>query len=272
MADALLQQIREIYRAVEAGDLDTIATHIAPDGFGMSGEANGIFIGREPLASELSGWLERTRPGSGLRLESTDLRVSLSASGRSGWLWDQLRIGRAGEDADIVVRITALVGLQGSTWQIIAAHWSVPISNERTKALLKEGRLLIGRQLDDDARPGAESLMRALDAGIKEITTYPALYSTADEQVTIGSAVEEIFRGAAARTGWQEFVGWGPKLSRRGGVRGGLTPDGMLGWLATHIDITFDLTTPYRFFYIWRLDGTEWNVIASHDSVSVDPR
>jgi len=97
------------------------------------------------------------------------------------------------------------------------------------------------------------------------------LYTTRPDAVTIGSAVDEVFLAAAGQDAWRQFVRSPPGFAVRGGLRGAISPDGRTAWLATHLDITFELTTPYRFFYIWVREQDDWKIVVSHDSVSVDP-
>jgi hypothetical protein len=62
------------------------------------------------------------------------------------------------------------------------------------------------------------------------------------------------------------------RLELRGGILGALV-EPTVEWVATNIDVTFDSTTAYRFFfYFWRKELDGWRIVVSHDSVSVDPR
>ncbi len=112
----------------------------------------------------------------------------------------------------------------------------------------------------------AAPFVDALGEALADPATIPSLYSTGGDVTAVGSAADEVFVGPQVRAAWEEFIGYGPKLGWRGGRIAVLVePD--VGWMASHIDISFDRTTPYRFFYIWRREADSWRVALSHDSL-----
>jgi hypothetical protein len=262
--------LETLHTVIDGSDVEQFEPVVAQDAFVLSPMAEGVLIGRAAVLDDVQARLGRATRSNEIHLLSAEPVIHVSDSGRCAWLWDQLEVGAVPGDPPVAVRLTAVLEATEGSWQLTAAHWSVPIPNDTAKALLKQGRLAPGMALADRLEPGADRLAEALETALGNIASLPGLYSMGSDQVTIGSAREEVILGPAARPAWQEFVGFGPTFARRGGIRGGLTRDASFGWLATHLDITFDLPMPYR-FYIWRQRANDWEIMASHDSLSVDP-
>ena len=48
----------------------------------------------------------------------------------------------------------------------------------------------------------------------------------------------------------------------------GVSASHELGWVGTHVDISFDITRPYRFFIVYARTNGHWEMVSIHDSVS----
>jgi ketosteroid isomerase-like protein len=257
--------IRDLYAAIERSDVSAIGALLIPEVFVLPGSAAAAIEGRKAAAAALDG----------LRIRSTAMSSGVSDSGRSAWVFDQIEVEVPCDDSPwgpVPVRLTALLDDEDG-WRVRAAHWSIPLpSNAKQQELRAAGKLPDGAPLEESVPPEVGSLADRLRHALTGNAPVPELYSVRDEAITIGSVTDEIFPGPAGKAAWEKFIDLDPRLEVRGGIRGGITPDGSAAWLAAHIDIIFSLVAPYRFFYVWVPEDGDWKIVVSHDSVSNWPR
>jgi hypothetical protein len=235
--------------------------------------ADGVLASAGLVIADIQHWFDAVAArGATIRLRTESLLAGASASGQGLWVFDQV-VAEAVRNGAIVcsvpVRLTALLALD-EDWRIAAAYWSVPFRTQEEQDAVKHlGELEPGRTLDGGIGAGAVPLVDALNRALAQPRLLPDLYSTRDDHVTVGSVVEEVFVGSAGHAAWQEFVLHVTAFTPRGPMCGALVaPD--VGWLAANIDVG-EPPTPYRFFYIWIQEGTEWRIVLSHDAVSRNP-
>ncbi len=257
--------IRDLYAAIERGDVSAIGGLLTPGVFVLPGSAAAATEGREAVVAALKG----------LHIRSTEMRSGASDSGRSSWVFDQIEVDVPGDDllsGPVPARLTALLD-DDQGWRVRAAHWSIPLpSNAKQQELRSAGKLQGGARLEEFVPPEVGLLADRLRHAVNGDAPIPELYSVRDEAITIGSVTDEIFPGPAGKAAWEKFMDLDPRFEVRGGMRGGITPDGSAAWLAAHIDIIFSLVAPYRFFYVWVPENGDWKIVVSHDSVSNWPR
>jgi len=266
--------LRSLYEAIEARDLGPLEELLVEDAFALPGTADGGIVGRASVIEDLESRLARGRAaGAGLRLRVIESHAGASHTGSSAWVFDQIEVVTR-LDGRVVgvtpVRVTALLSDEDE-WRLRAWYWSVPVeSNEEQRALLHEGRLSPSVPLRESLPQPVRELAEMIARGIAGERDMSELVACGEDVVTIGSTVEEIYLGAQVRPAWQRFIALRPRSELRGGMRGSLTPDGSAAWLATHIDITLAVTTPYRLFYIWLLQEQGWRIVLSHNAVPWD--
>lgn len=256
--------IRDLYAASEGGDVSAVGALLTPEVFVLPGSAAAAIEGRDAVAAALHG----------LRIRSSGMSSGASDSGRSAWVFDQIEVYAPSDESTsgpVTMRLTALLD-DGDGWHVRAAHWSVPLpSNAKQQELRAAGKLPDGAALEESVPAEVNALADRLRHALTGHAPVPELYSVRDEAITIGSVADEIFPGAAGKAAWEKFMDLDPRFEVRGGMRGGITPDGSAAWLATQIDIIFSLIAPYRFFYVWMRENGDWKIVVSHDSVSNCP-
>ncbi len=262
-----------LYRGVESFDEQALRSILRPDSFVLSPTADGMHTSADLVVADIRRWSDAVAGRNAtLRLRTDSSLAGTSASGRGVWVFDQV-VAEAMQNGTVTcsmpIRLTALL-VRDEDWRIAAAYWSVPFETQEDQDVVKHaGALDPGRLLDESIAPDAVPLVDALEAALAQPRLIPDLYSTRDDHVTIGSVVEEVFRGSAGHAAWEEFVQYVTSFARRGPMRAALVaPD--IGWLAANIDIGKP-PTPYRFFYIWIREVTGWRIVVSHDAVSRDP-
>jgi hypothetical protein len=257
-----------LYAGAQSGDLARLKTLIADDAYVLTDAADGERRGGEQVAQALMDTFHAGMRAGANRQIKRQRSISASASGRAAWAFEQVELEQVVGGATISVsfRFTLLLARADDGWRLAAGHWSSPISNEASHALVERGKLPTAVALDDDVAESAAPFVNALGDALADPAIIPSLYSAGDDVRAVGSAADEVFVGSNVRSAWEEFIGYGPKLGWRGGrVAALVEPE--VGWMASHIDITFDKTRPYRFFYIWRREEGGWRVALSHDSL-----
>jgi hypothetical protein len=246
-----------LYAAIESDDEDALRVLVRPDAFVMTAAADGVLVSADAVIADIRRWRN------GCKFEITASTTGTTASEDARWVFDQLVVGH------VPVRVTALL-TRDSSWRLAAAYWSIPYATqEEQNATKASGKLEPGVELVDSVATDAQPLEHALRAAMSRPAILPALYSTDQDHVTIGSVTDEVFVGPAGKAAWEEFVRHVHAFAFRGPLCGALvTAD--VGWLAANIDIG-ELATPYRFFYIWSRDESGWKILVSHDGVSRDP-
>lgn len=258
----------ELYAAARSGDRAALGALIAEDAYVLTDAADGERRGRVQIARALIDSFHAGVPdGESPQIKQHGRSISASGSGRTAWAFEHvvLEPSAGGDGIALPLRFTLLL-TRADSWQLAAGHWSTPISNAASHALIEQGKLPMAVPLSEHIAADAAPFVVTLGEALENPESIPSLYSTGGDVRAIGSAAEEVLVGPQIKSAWEEFIGYGPRLAWRGGqVAALLEPD--VGWLASHIDISFDRTTPYRFFYIWRREADRWRVAVSHDSL-----
>lgn len=276
-ADDVVQHAQDaldrLYRSIEAADAPTIRDSLQPDVFVFTPTADGVLTSSDAVVADIDRWSQRVaQQKTALRLTSNRRVGGASPTASGAWIFDDL-VAEAMSDGrvrcTVPIRLTALL-VPNDGWRVAACYWSVPFPTQDEQDHVKHaGDLALGRALVDEVAEDAEPLVAALHDGLTEPSRLPALYSSREDHVTIGSVVDEVFLGPAGRAAWTEFVQYVSAFVPRGGVRAALASSD-LAWLAANIDIGSP-PTPYRFFYIWVHEEDGWQIVVSHDGVSRDP-
>ena len=261
-----------LYRAVESLDVEAIGEEVLEDAFVFTPAPDGVLVSAAAVVEDVRDRLEAIREcGESIRIRTESSVGGTSGSGQGAWIFDQVVVDVV-EDGVVrrsaPVRVTAALARQEGGWRIAAGYWSVPFETQEVQDEAKhEGGLQPGNVLDEAIADQARPFAVALRAALADPAALPGLYSTHVGQATIGSVVGEVFVGPAGQAVWREFVQYVNDFVPRGPMRAALvTPD--LGWLAANIDIGAEDPTPYRFFYIWLKEGSDWHIVVSHDAVS----
>jgi len=265
--------VREFYIAIEQKDIQRLDKLVVEDVFVFGPAAEAVSIGRGQFFASLQNQFERVK-GTILRIQSSDIQVGLFASEASAWFFDQIVIDIMREDEVIKrvpIRLTGLL-VGDQDWHLASSFWSIPLrSNEYQYSLLQDGKIQAGLALEDHIPPEAQPLAQSLVKVMAQPHSMPELYATREDTFVIGSTADEVFLAAEGKNWVEQIVLLPLKFAVRGGIRCAVSPDGCTAWMATHIDLSGDLTVAYRFFYIWLHEQGEWKIVLSHDAVCVDP-
>jgi ketosteroid isomerase-like protein len=266
--EAASATMRSLYGAIEHRDLAQLQEILAPEVLVLTPESDGVLATAAATTAHLGAWLDAS-PQRPLRMQSTELRLGTSEDGLGAWASDQLLVD-LGRGSPMRLRVTAALSWNGTRWRITAGHCSIPLPNDQARALIEAGRLRPGVALSNAVHGDAQPLVELLDACLVNPQRFSEACSTSAETVAFGSAAEEVFYGPQVKQAWEEFIGYGPRMQRRGGVAARVSEHGGLGWVATQIDISFDITRPYRFFIIYARAHGRWEMVSIHDSLSSD--
>jgi ketosteroid isomerase-like protein len=264
--------LQEFHSAIAHKNAQRLSELVVDDVFMFGAAANAVSVGESQLIMEFHSYFEQAKDIQ-FHIQSSETKIGLSDSGQSAWFFNQFFINVAGKkkECDVPIRFTGLLTLD-SDWRLAAGYWSIPLrSNEYQYSLLQDVKIPLGIVLDSQVSPEAEALAQRLAESMQQPSLMPELYSTRDDAFTIGSTVDEVFFAADGKDFVQQITGLPLKFAIRGGVHGKVSADGCTAWMGTHIDIVGEITMPYRFFYVWLLEQGKWEIVVSHDAVSVDP-
>ena len=265
--------VQEIHTAINNKDTQHINELTLDDVFVFGAAANDVSIGKNQYQEKLSAYCEQSKDVE-FHVQSSETRLGLCHSGRSAWFFDQFvvkGVEKRGTSRSIPIRLTGLLVLEQG-WRLAAAFGSIPLrDNEYQYSLLQNEKIQPGLALEYQVAPEAQPLAQSLAEVMEKPISMSELYSTRENSFTIGSTVDEVFLAADGKNWVRGITELPLKFALRGGVRGGISPDGCTAWMATHIDIVGGITMPYRFFFIWSREQDEWKIVVSHDAVSIDP-
>jgi ketosteroid isomerase-like protein len=262
--------VQEIHTAIEHKDAQHISELVLDDVFIFGAAANAVSTEKNQFVTNLRAQFEQAKDAE-LQVQSSEIKVGLCNSGRSAWFFDSFIVENKGISRTIPIRFTGLLTYD-QNWRLAAAYWSIPLrDNEYQYSLLQDGKIQSGVALDYQVAPEAQPFAQSLAEVMANPILMSELYSTRDDSFTIGSTVEEVFLAADGKNWVREITELPLKFALRGGVHGGISPDGCTAWMATHMDIVGGITMPYRFFYVWLREQDEWKIVVSHDAVSIDP-
>lgn len=265
--------VQEIHTAIENKDTQSLNKLALGGVFVLGAAAQDVSIGKNQCLANLRSYFEQSKDVE-FHVQSSMPRVGLCDSRRSAWIADQFVVDIVvnGEiTRSIPIRLTGLL-VQDQDWRLSATYWSIPLrNNEYQHALLHDGKIQSGFPLDDQVAPKVHLIAQSLAKVMTNPISMSELYSVREDSITIGSTIDEVFLAADGKNWVREITELPLKFALRGGVRGGVSPDGCTAWIATHVDIVGGITMPYRFFYIWLREQDGWKIVVSHDAVSIDP-
>jgi hypothetical protein len=197
-----------------------------------------------------------------------------SPGGRSAWL--AAEIGPVGPSArakkpPAVIRATAVLALDGATWKLRAAHWSIGVKNVKPGAC---GALAFEWNLDPAVppvlAPAVALVLEALDSG--KPAAFGRLLSDDKKAEVFGSAPKETFVGGAKIKGvfkkWSVSLPYWDRDDPALPARAGATADGELMWMAVGVAY-FRLCTSYRTMFVMAREKGAWRIVHQHYSEPV---
>ena len=272
-ADTVKAFVRKLHNAVEHKDIKWFGEFSTPDVFVLGSAADAVFNDRTQFLQGLQGLFAKLQDKD-LLLHATETRVGICSSGRTAWFLDRFNVDVPGDNdqpSSIPVRLTGLL-VRDQDWHLSAASWSIPLrDNDYQYELLAAGKIPPGVAMQNRVSPAAQPLGEIIHKVMAQPSLMPSFYSTYPDTFTIGSTVDEVFFGPEGKNWVGEIVQLPLRFAVRGGIQAAVSPDGCTAWLAANIDLSGGLTVPYRFFYIWLLGQDGWQIVLSHDAVSIDP-
>lgn len=270
--DGALAEIEKLvlgqYAAIERGDLAAWSTAFAKDVLLLGSDPGEVMLGRDSV-------LSRMNQSAGARMasnvkrtyRSTRLHIGLAPDGRAGWVADLIeyrRQGGSGADGTKAVwfRMSAAVARRDAGWEILAAHYSVAVPDERAFATAWP------LPAEIPASPAPSPVAALIPEG--PLDHFPGLFSDRPDVLLIGTTQEEwISSGPEV----QRFTGQGKpgkiRVERRGGVRTGATDS--IAWAAWNGALTIpgQRGLPVRILSVFLRTGEQWLKVQEHVSIPV---
>jgi ketosteroid isomerase-like protein len=274
------------YAALEKGAIDDWGAALAPDAF---------FFGARPedalpsKASILAAWHQALDPllkgTTKLSVASTQLAVGLSTDGRAAWASDVIEVTIHGPNGDAkeVQRVTEVIAEQDGQWWVHALHWSIGVPNERAMQRARDGTQPKLHEVSESVAPGAQSVVAEFQKAAWKTAELVHSIAERPDALVFGTAPEEtIVGGDKIRNLLQQQIhDFGLTITRRGGLRAGVTPNGRVGWVASNIDLAA-LPAPEegkpskpvrlqtRGLLVYLNEGGLWRLVQGHFSNGAD--
>jgi len=274
------------YTALSSGSVDAFGAALAPDAF---------FFGARPdealpsKSAVLEAWHRALDPllkaGGKLAIASTQLRVGLSTDGRAAWASDviELKITTAQGESTETRRVTEVIAEQDGQWWVHALHWSVGVPNERSLERARSGTQPRLREVAESIAPGTQAVADEFQKAAWKTTELVRSIAERPDALVFGTAPEEtVVGGAQIRELLQKQIReFGLTITRRGGMRAGVTPNGRVGWVASNIDLAAlpapDENSPgkpvrvqTRGLLVYLNEGGQWRLVQGHFSNGAD--
>lgn len=263
------------YTAIERGDLREWGAAFASDVLLLGSDPSEVMLGRDALiermlraaAGRMASAVKRT-------YRSKRLRISLMPDGKSGWIADEIeyKLTSAETQKTTTFRVSEVVAQRDGRWQILVAHYSVPVADARAFSTQWPAPAEIAAQL-----PAGTQTLAALFPSEK-LDHFPGRFAEREDALLIGTASEEWIegRGLAARAASAQPSRI--EVRRRGEVRMGLASSA-LAWTAWNATLTVPSDTtgtgpqrialPVRVLGVFVRAGSEWQKVQEHVSIAV---
>ncbi|MEO8199015.1 MAG: nuclear transport factor 2 family protein [Gemmatimonadota bacterium] len=170
------------------------------------------------------------------------------------------------------LRSSILMIRDSARWEILATHYSRPISQDTLFMAL------VNHQIPEAGRMEPAVSSTALDDQFRHDLADISKAPLADNVVLIMPAGGIVAGREAARNTLVEWLGRPGNAREAGtGLRAVLTPSGTAGWVAANLDVPIYAgpesgTAPVRVLMIYRQSQGKWEIIQGHFSVGLRSR
>jgi uncharacterized protein (TIGR02246 family) len=278
---AITKILTDQYAAMEKGDPEAWAQAFAPESVFFGVGPNDAWSSRPGPVQSIQKEMEaRTKAGSKCTTKSAGPHIGLTADGRAAWLSDEVEITvTTGDKIEITpLRLTEVLAEQDGNWWVHAVHWSRGVPNAQALEMAASGTLGKLKELGDSVAPGAQAVAAEFQKTSAQVNQFllslsarpdAFVFGTApDEQIEGGDKIKDVFS--------KQIADLGLTITRRGGLRAGVAPNGRLGWVAANIDLTAlsdgkKVKVPTRALMVYLNDGGLWRMVQAHFSNGITP-
>ena len=258
------------YAAIERGDLTAWASAFSSDVFLWGSAPSEVMSGREAMLATMNrGAASRMAVDVKRQYRSTRLHIGIAPSGRGAWIADEIdyTLSSATTTKQVRLRMSAVAIYQQNRWQICAAHFSVPIEDERAFA----GSWPLPMDLPAQTFPPAEQITRLIPTTPHD--HFPVPFSDRTDVLLIGTAPQEWVVGGHQA---QQFTHQGQpghiKVSRRGNPITFAHPTANLAWAAWNGTLTVPhqsnrISLPIRVLSVFLHQDHHWQKVQEHHSL-----
>lgn len=276
IAAELDSTMRHHFSAFERGDIATWSSLLAEDVFFTAAGPADVFAGRNSARVKMEEDIGRVI-GSGITL-------SIQPLSHLSWIADQGRTAGATYDLDYRVsyqeqrfsyrlRAAYLVERDTTGWKVLAAQYSRPVVYDTLFMALLQGIVPGTVGIGELVPAAAGDVVQRFRTDIRDIGQ--ATIANDAAIVTPGALVKGPEQGRRELAQWLGPVGNANEAGD--GVRGGLNSSGTVGWVATNLRVPVfagpeSVIAPMRALFVYRLAGTQWELVQASLSVGLKGR
>ncbi len=282
-AEAVRETLEAAFKAVEAGDGDTLEPIFTDDalvlGLGPSDTwSGGVVVGDRARQVLLPIGLA----GDTIKFEDSRIVVGVAKGEQAAWALDLPKVTTThkGKSDVWLPRITAHLVKVGEQWKIDALHVSLAVPDSLVFAPDALKRLVAPADVTNDKSPESEQLTGVVRRSLDDFGVKLERTSEQAEFVQLGTSADEVFLGGKSfkdlfkpQLGAIKKAGYTWKID--GNLRVKLAPGGKSGWAAAIVVQRSGTGKKAQVFpafrYLWTLieeDGV-WNLSSEHQSLAV---
>jgi ketosteroid isomerase-like protein len=259
--------VSEIYESIGDGDTDGLMSLLAEPlvvfgprrGDAMATRADALVALKAQVDSRA-----KKKPS----LRSGSLEIVASPGGHSAWAFDVLDV--QGQP----MALTAILTNADDIWQVDAAALARTPSMKAIRDELKKDAIvppgLSGVAKVDSA---AEAAVEKFKKGLADQEVWGDDLGSRTDAVVIGPASGELTRGKSdIKKLWKKRLKANTRDLAAGEITAEVTPDGELAWVSAPVVQFADENDPLplRLFAVYEKSGSDWTLIALHESLAVD--
>jgi len=266
-ADTVQRLLAAQRAALAKADPKLLAALFAPSVFAFGVDADEIAEGRDAVTTQLIVDLGEM-PSTGFTISSTALTIGQERD--HAWIAEELAVSAVGRPARTFA-ISELAAMINGTWQVVALHWAIPVTDATAQRLAILKTLPMPRAIPDRHDGGAD-----LDAAVRAAFASRAAFADARSErpdaFNYGSGGERAHGGAGIK---RIFTKLKAQIRLRDGAR---VADGSawdpaqkaapwIGWAAVNVDFTArtraatDVSQTLRVLAIMLKEGTTWKIV-----------
>ena len=268
--------MRSHFAAFQRGDIDAWSDILRDSVFFTAADPATVFTSRDSVSARMREGLRMvTESGITLAIRPSSSRIWVTEDGRTAGATYELDYTATYQTQSFPYRLRSsyLLERDSTTWKVLATQYSRPVRYDTLFMALVRHQISGAAPIQGETPPSAAAVIQRFRTDIRDISQ--AEFAPAVTVVTPGSIVSGPDQ---ARRELAEWLGPAGSATEQGtGMRGGLAQTGIVGWVATNLNVPVfagpeSVTAPIRAFFVYRLDAGRWKLAQASLSVGMKER
>jgi hypothetical protein len=256
--------------AFENGDFDNWGAGMNENVFLIAADPFEAIEGRKAIVAEMHKDFDPAfKEGLKLDIKVDHFHTGISSKGKTAWDGSILeyKIIMGTDTLPFIIRTTNILVKKNDKWEIVVANYSRQVTDDPVKVFTDS--LPPPAPIENKIPEEANNLAKFFSEKLNSLSQL----AMADSVFIIGPAMNDHLKGKSEVTGFLKNCD--NKVTRRDGLRAGLSDDGETGWVITNLDLKITgqiITIPYRAVFAFEKEGNNWVLVMGHISIGLkDP-